>query len=75
MEKTETALLGELRSSRRKHRSTVPVAEDIPLTPGQRIADAVAATMGSWRFIIIQSTILVAWLTLNITAWVNHWDP
>ena len=75
MEKTETALLGELRSSRRKHRSTVPVVEDIPITPGQRIADAVAATMGSWRFIIIQSTILLAWLTLNITAWVNHWDP
>ena len=75
MEKTETALLGELRSSRRKHRSTVPVIEDIPITPGQRIADAVAATMGSWRFIIIQSTILVGWLTLNITAWINHWDP
>ena len=75
MEKTETALLGELRSSRRKHRSTVPVVEDLPITPGQRIADAVAATMGSWKFIIIQSTILLAWLTLNITAWVNHWDP
>ena len=75
MKKTETALLGELRSSRSKYRGTVPVIEDIPITPGQRIADAVAATMGSWRFIIIQSTILVAWLTLNITAWVNHWDP
>jgi uncharacterized membrane protein len=31
--------------------------------------------MGSWRFIIIQSTILVAWIALNITAWINHWDP
>ena len=75
MEKTEKTLLSELRTSRRKHRSTAALADDIPITSGQRIADAVAATMGSWRFIIIQSTILVAWLTLNITAWVNHWDP
>ena len=75
METTEKTLLDELRTSRRKHRSAAIVADDIPITRGQRIADAVAATMGSWRFIIIQSTILVAWLTLNITAWVNHWDP
>jgi uncharacterized membrane protein len=45
------------------------------LTLGQRIADQVAATMGSWRFIIIQSTILLMWIGLNITAYVNHWDP
>ena len=75
MEKTEKTLLGELRTSRRKHRSHAVVAPDMQITSGQRIADLVAATMGSWRFIIIQSTILVAWLTLNITAWVNHWDP
>ena len=75
MEKTEKTLLGELRASRRKHRSHAAVAADIQITSGQRIADLVAATMGSWRFIIIQSTILVAWLTLNIAAWVNHWDP
>jgi uncharacterized membrane protein len=45
------------------------------LTIGQHIADTVANTMGSWRFIIIQSSILAIWITLNITAWVNHWDP
>ena len=39
------------------------------------IADSVAATMGSWRFIIIQTTILVIWITLNITAYVQRWDP
>ena len=75
MEKTEKTLLSELRTSRRKHRKAAAEVDNVPITPGQRIADAVAATMGSWRFIIIQSTILVAWLTLNITAWVNHWDP
>lgn len=44
------------------------------LTLGQRIADRVAATMGSWTFIIIQSTILLAWIVLNVTAWVQQWD-
>jgi len=38
---------------------------DERMTIGQRIADGVAATMGSWRFIIIQSCILAAWLVLN----------
>lgn len=45
------------------------------ITLGQRIADLVADTMGSWRFIIVQSTLLAMWITLNITAWVQRWDP
>ncbi len=45
------------------------------LTMGQRIADAVAATMGSWTFIIGQSIILAVWVALNITAYIQHWDP
>jgi CRP/FNR family transcriptional regulator, cyclic AMP receptor protein len=45
------------------------------LTFGQRIADTVADTMGSWPFIIIQSTVLAIWICLNATAWINHWDP
>jgi uncharacterized membrane protein len=31
--------------------------------------------MGSWRFIIIQSTILLFWVVLNVTAYVERWDP
>ena len=45
------------------------------LTFGQRIADTVADTMGSWPFIIVQSTLLAIWISLNATAWFNHWDP
>lgn len=45
------------------------------LTLGQRIADRVAETMGSWTFIIIQSTILLVWIVLNVAAYMNHWDP
>lgn len=42
---------------------------------GDRIADAVASGMGSWPFIICQSTILALWLVLNVAAWIRHWDP
>ena len=48
---------------------------DERLTIGQRIADQVAATMGSWPFIIIQSILLSAWIALNVTAIIYHWDP
>ena len=54
-------------------------AESIPTyaseKPGERIADKVTATIGSWRFLIIQSVLLIVWLMLNIMAFVHHWDP
>jgi uncharacterized membrane protein len=71
----EALLLKKLRAARRKERKKGPETVLAALTPGQRIADTVAATMGSWRFIIIQTTILLLWIGLNITAWINHWDP
>jgi len=42
---------------------------------GQRLADSVANGMGSWRFIIIQSVIVLLWMALNVVAFVQHWDP
>ena len=45
------------------------------LTFGQLVADTVAATMGSWTFIIVQSVILALWIALNVIAWIEHWDP
>lgn len=44
-------------------------------TLGERVADIVAATVGSWPFIIIQTLLLVAWMVLNVVGWINHWDP
>jgi len=38
------------------------------LTVGQKVADKVAANMGSWRFIIIQSCLLAAWVLYNSLA-------
>jgi uncharacterized membrane protein len=44
-------------------------------TRGALIADWVARTVGSWRFIIIQSVILSAWIVLNVIAYTRQWDP
>ncbi len=45
------------------------------LTTGQKAADGIANLVGSWRFIIVQSVLLTVWIILNITAFVQHWDP
>jgi uncharacterized membrane protein len=44
------------------------------LTFGDKIADAVANGMGSWKFIIWQSIFVVIWMTLNIIGLIRHWD-
>ena len=41
---------------------------------GQRLADNVARGMGSWKFIIIQSGIVLVWMILNLVGFINHWD-
>jgi uncharacterized membrane protein len=77
LHETEERLLTDLRTIRRRVRGTAAAAAAAgpELTTGQRIADTVAATMGSWTFIIIQSIILMVWIVLNITAYVQQWDP
>ena len=74
---TEERLLSELRTLRRGFRTDLPDSQrtGLVLTVGQRFADAVAATMGSWRFILIQSFILMIWIGLNVTAYIQKWDP
>src|SRR5678816_330316 len=42
---------------------------------GQRLADGVANGMGSWRFIIIQTLVVLLWMGLNLIAYLHHWDP
>jgi uncharacterized membrane protein len=71
----EADLLRQLREVRREQRLKGLPREEGGLTAGQRVADFVAATMGSWRFIIIQTTILIFWIALNVTAYVQRWDP
>jgi uncharacterized membrane protein len=41
---------------------------------GQRLADSVATGMGSWRFIIIQTIIVIFWMAANVVGFIYHWD-
>jgi uncharacterized membrane protein len=62
--------LSYLRSRQPARSSTLPRSSQ-----GDKIADIVTATVGSWKFIIIQSCLLAVWIVLNVTAWISHWDP
>jgi uncharacterized membrane protein len=69
----ETRLLAELRRQRRNLRESGENPDGMTL--GQRVADTVAATIGSWPFIIVQSVLMALWVSLNVFAWIHHWDP
>jgi len=48
-------------------------------TQAQILADMVAAVVGSWPFIIVQSILLVTWIIVNVVLAMKHsdkaWDP
>lgn len=47
----------------------------LPVNLGDHVADKVASGMGSWKFIIIQTVIVVFWITLNTLAFFAwKWD-
>ena len=78
----ELQVLETLRAHRKRHRQglstqiTAHVEQPIkPLTVGQKISDAVARTVGSWKFIIIQSVCILGWITYNSVNNANVWDP
>jgi uncharacterized membrane protein len=72
-----------LRAHRRAHRQKRPtkplaVPEHFLLaapTRGQVLADLVASTIGSWRFIIFQSSAIAVWITGNVLTGQGAWDP
>ncbi len=79
-ELTQLDLLRAHRRVHRKHALTKPSAASEhflvpPITPGQRLADRVASTIGSWRFIAIQSSAIAIWITGNILTGHGAWDP
>ncbi len=49
--------------------------EEERMTLGQRVADRVADTIGSWPSIIIPTCILIIWIILNVIGWIKSWDP
>jgi uncharacterized membrane protein len=44
------------------------------LTMGQRLAEFSAASIGSWRFLIVQATLLALWVIYNSIAFTHHFD-
>lgn len=61
-----------------KQKMTLPplAFEDNPdtITFGQKAAENVARVVGSWRFIMIQSSIILIWVILNSIGLFPHWD-
>src|SRR5258708_36195559 len=60
-----------------EHPDVIDVNEvaDEQMTLWQKIADGVAATMGSRRFIIIQTVIVALWITCNVWLLTHPFDP
>lgn len=46
-----------------------------PATLGQRAADKITRYAGSWAFIIGFFIFLIAWMIINVYAWIQTWDP
>jgi uncharacterized membrane protein len=58
--------------ARRRRRSHGPAPR---LSFGAGLADAVAATVGSWRFILFQTAMIAAWIGGNALFGRGAWDP
>jgi uncharacterized membrane protein len=78
----ELQILKNLRAHRREHRKALPKELEVPVemhnspyTFGQRISDRVAKTVGSWKFIIIQSVCIMIWIIYNTLSPSHVWDP
>jgi uncharacterized membrane protein len=58
--------------SRWRHPVNIALHANAPL--GVRIANAVTGFMGSWRFIILQTAVVVIWVAGNVYL-LFHFDP
>ncbi len=57
------------------HRHPVNRALIDHASPGVRLADGTVRALGSWRFLIIQTIVVAAWVGANLVGFVAHWDP
>jgi uncharacterized membrane protein len=42
---------------------------------GERFADAITGFMGSWKFIVVQTVVVLAWLVANLILLSRPFDP
>ena len=59
--------------ARSRHPINRKLLDEAPL--GARIADRVTGFMGSWAFIVIQTVIVIIWITGNIYLLAKPFDP
>jgi len=55
------------------HPVNVKMVDHAPL--GARVADRVTGYLGSWRFLIVQTVVVAAWLTANAWLLTRPFDP
>jgi uncharacterized membrane protein len=58
---------------RSRHPVNVKLHDDAPL--GARVADRVTGYLGSWRFIVVQTVIVAAWVAGNAWLLTRPFDP
>jgi len=57
------------------HKHPVNVLHHEEATFGEMLADKIAAGIGSWTFLIVQTFLVACWVTANLIGFFNHWDP
>jgi uncharacterized membrane protein len=65
------------KASSMDHKHPVNVIHHEEATVGEQLADGIASFIGSWRFLIIQTFLVAAWITINslqVTGKI-HLDP
>jgi uncharacterized membrane protein len=62
------------RAGRRSGTHPINRLMDAGMTRGDRIADGVSSFLGSWRFIVVQTVVVAAWIAGNLLLLV-HFDP
>ena len=68
--------LREKKSTPRSHKHPVNQSHFDDRDFGERIADHLAAGMGSWTFLIVQTLFMIAWVGVNVVWLLNRgWDP
>ena len=45
------------------------------LSSPERLADKLAKLIGSWVYIIFQTSVIIVWMIMNAYAYIYRWDP
>ena len=57
------------------HKHPVNVLHHEEATFGEMLADKIAAGIGSWTFLIVQTFLVACWVVANLIGFLNRWDP